>query len=1539
MIVGGASSAWADETYILGWGTASGTSGTYTNFTVTSGSVTDIVSFTTAKNSSSTTPAYNSSNNELRLYYNSGGNGGSITLTPATGITITGFVMTTSTTPSVKYTVDGGNATSVSASNNTYTVTGISATSSLTIQNVNTSNTQLRIKTIAITYTSSSTPTYAVTYDGNGATSGSVPEDDNEYGENDEVTVLGNTGSLAKTGYTFDGWNTKDDGKGTTYSAGGTFEITADVTLYAKWNAKTAAGLAYETTSYNVFPGASFDTPTLTNPYSLGVSYSSSNTSVATVDVSTGAVTVGTTEGTATITASSSETNTYAAGSASYTITVAKGTTTVILSDDSWTANILDGATKELTATAKYSETTLDSPAITWSSSNTSVATVSGGVVTPVAPGSATIRASYAGTTTYASSYADCAVTVNKANTTLTLNEDEIEQDLKDGRSFALTPTVKASKSDDSKVTLDSPTVTWSSSDETVATVSGGVVTGLKAGTTTITASYAGGDLYNAATNATCSVTLTDTRTGVSISSFTAAKTTLVIGDEQATIIANDQAGWAAAYTYSSSDEDVATVDENGVITAVAKGTATITATINISLSETGYKEGTTTSKTLDITVTKPFHTVTFWVNGDETRTASVEEDQAITFPTAVETTPGDEEFPKVINGQTFQGWYTEEYSNASVAPSYVNTASKNMGDDDVTYYAVYADVEEDESDDVEDCELAQTLQYDTWSYSGSTTDKTNYRLFHKDSYIESASFDLSKLIKVVVKGGTFGGSDNNSLTIGDGTNTWKSVTVTTNGGLGDDTYTDGFALSGTNKLRITSNSGTTSGTGSGVRIKEVKIYVKGTVTTKSNYTTDNRSAAGISYANATMDVKLSSGSAGQALSNPNSLSGITYSSSDATVATVNSSTGAVTALLKAGETTITATFAGNSTYKPAEVSYTLNVTEKTPHGLAYADDAVEKLTTDAAFTNTLTNGYSLTVSYSSSETGVATVNASTGEVTIKGAGETTITASFAGNGDYEAGNASYTLTVSKATPTLSFASANAIGREGEDFSGNALTNPATLTVSYSSSDTNVATVNSTTGAVTIVAAGTTTITASFAGNDTYTSGSASYTLKVLDTPTITVSNQTIAWGETFTYSAGGSDTGGDITVTSRNTSIATVDGLVITPVACGEVEITVRRAENDTYKAGEETFTLTITAPAGKTSAKVTMFEETFASSTGGPLSDWGGSEANGTLKTDNKSWTTTNGSGAGGCAKFGTSGSAGSATTPSITVENGKTYTLSFKAAPWSTDASKTITVTVTGGSINSNSSATTSSMSTKTWNSFNYDIVASSTSMSISFACSANRFFLDDVKVEKETASTTVTLNKDGYATYCSVNPIDFSSTEGYTAWRVSNIDESGVITFTKITEKIKGGQGVLLYNKNADHENTSTATIKFADGTTEFTSSENLLVGTTAPTFVEQEVDDYYTNFVLSSKYSDFRIIKDGGMTVPANKAYLPVPNTKIPAAEARLTFVFEDDQTTTIQGVSVRKTAPDTYYNMKGQRVDNPKKGGIYVKNGKKVIFK
>lgn len=78
--------------------------------------------------------------------------------------------------------------------------------------------------------------TYTITYNGNNNTSGNPPTDSTIYKAGSTVTVLGNSGSLANTGYSFIGWNTKQNGTGTSYSQGNTFVISENTTLYAVWS-------------------------------------------------------------------------------------------------------------------------------------------------------------------------------------------------------------------------------------------------------------------------------------------------------------------------------------------------------------------------------------------------------------------------------------------------------------------------------------------------------------------------------------------------------------------------------------------------------------------------------------------------------------------------------------------------------------------------------------------------------------------------------------------------------------------------------------------------------------------------------------------------------------------------------------------------------------------------------------------------------------------------------------------------------------------------------------------------------------------------------------------------------------------------------------------------------------------------------------------------------------------------------------------------------------------------------------------------------
>lgn len=160
-------------------------------------------------------------------------------------------------------------------------------------------------------------------------------------------------------------------------------------------------------------------------------------------------------------------------------------------------------------------------------------------------------------------------------------------------------------------------------------------------------------------------------------------------------------------------------------------------------------------------------------------------------------------------------------------------------------------------------------------------------------------------------------------------------------------------------------------------------------------------------------------------------------------------------------------------------------------------------LATTTTFTQTASTaaGYKGTVTYEITENSAgATIDATTGTVTVTHEGSVTVTATApAVEGEFQESSASYTLTVtdSRSAAPISFSVTSAEAIMGETFTAPVLSNSESLTVSYYSSNESVATVNATTGAVTLVAPGTTNIIATFAGNATYKYTTAQYTLTV----------------------------------------------------------------------------------------------------------------------------------------------------------------------------------------------------------------------------------------------------------------------------------------------------------------------------------------------------------------------------------------------------------------------------------------------------------
>ncbi len=152
-----------------------------------SGTITNVLSWSSAKNEGTATTAWNT--DHFRLYPNkNNGKGSSITITPISGITIDEVVLTATSTSyakPVKYNIDGGSDISGTWSGTTMTISDINATSSFEFRNAHTGsdNDQVRV-TISVTYSkkvsSTKTSNYVtecctlnnITLDGSGTTTG-----------------------------------------------------------------------------------------------------------------------------------------------------------------------------------------------------------------------------------------------------------------------------------------------------------------------------------------------------------------------------------------------------------------------------------------------------------------------------------------------------------------------------------------------------------------------------------------------------------------------------------------------------------------------------------------------------------------------------------------------------------------------------------------------------------------------------------------------------------------------------------------------------------------------------------------------------------------------------------------------------------------------------------------------------------------------------------------------------------------------------------------------------------------------------------------------------------------------------------------------------------------------------------------------------------------------------------------------------------------------------------------------------------------------
>ena len=341
-------------------------------------------------------------------------------------------------------------------------------------------------------------------------------------------------------------------------------------------------------------------------------------------------------------------------------------------------------------------------------------------------------------------------------------------------------------------------------------------------------------------------------------------------------------------------------------------------------------------------------------------------------------------------------------------------------------------------------------------------------------------------------------------------------------------------------------------------------------------------------------------------LKNPNNVT-VTYISTDTRVATVDPVTGKVT-ILRPGATNITAHYKDETNPEnDCHAAYLLMVLGWNGSDPVTPSDPVEPVDPgDLLWFNptvaygqvgspfsqpTLNNPYDLTVTYSSSDPGVATVNPTSGQVKLISGGMTVITATFAGNDQYKPFSASYTLIVSNATAHghgLSFGNVALVyGKIGVPFTEPKLINPYNLPVYYLSSDPGVAKVDPLSGKVTLVTPGQTNIEAVFIGGADYIGGSVSYLLHVLPADIIGIEFDakgiTVKEGDEPTSPTLKNPNKWTVTFSSSDETVVKVDAntgaLTIVGPGTAIITATATDDEGNTYTAS---YTVTVLPAAG---------------------------------------------------------------------------------------------------------------------------------------------------------------------------------------------------------------------------------------------------------------------------------------------------------------------------------------------------------------------
>ncbi len=183
-------------------------------------------------------------------------------------------------------------------------------------------------------------------------------------------------------------------------------------------------------------------------------------------------------------------------------------------------------------------------------------------------------------------------------------------------------------------------------------------------------------------------------------------------------------------------------------------------------------------------------------------------------------------------------------------------------------------------------------------------------------------------------------------------------------------------------------------------------------------------------------------------------------------------------------------------------------------------------------------------------------------------------------------------------------------------------------------------------------------------------------------------------------------------------------------------------------------------------------------------------------------------------------------------------------------------------------------------------------------------------------------------DGLATYTPAYDLNFTYAKNIAAYTATVSGDK--VNLTRVNT-VAAGEGVLIRSLNGD---ATEEEIPVAAETVE-KSADNMFVGTLTDIDALATEGDGVVNYILNYGDLGTGFYRANKQKVDAGKAYLSVPAE----SAAKISFFSLDGTVTAIEGVEAEAAEGDkVFYNLSGQRVENPAKG-LYIVNGKKVIIK